>query len=757
MKHHIAFKFLAILLCTVSLLAGVASAVAVYVLGEYNLYSRTMDEFLEERTEYDCNNAAAIVASRYASRVLGNCPEALLDAYFPESRYYRTTTNEGPWYYTLEDAKGKVLESTYANQAGFQARQFVIECQYIAVVDQALLAVRDTAPTFGTESSEARMETDPTANSEPEMALPDAEEALDFNFFEYYDPDLDDYREVELGYYESPRYTITLYVTRDSFVPSPYWNVMELLWTNRFNMILLLSASLLVFAGCAVYLCCAAGRKPGSGEVRPEGLNRIPLDLYAFFDFWIVLLLLFFLHELESVLYLSDSFNLGPIVLAALCAFGISLVIVTFLYACAAQFKARNGFWWRHSAIAWALGLCWKILKEFYHGLKRAFRWLRTAVPPRAKKAWNGLVRLWGLLWAGLAGLARDGWQLLRRGFTWLGRQSKRIYTLLPLSYQWLLTGAAMVVILFFSARMGMRGQDGLCLLGIGICLAVVLYGVRAFGTLLESAKRMSQGDLETKVDSKYLVGSFEEFAEDLNALADVAVVAAQKQMKSERMKAELVTNVSHDIKTPLTSIINYVDLLQKAKTQEEAEQYLEVLARQSQRMKKLIEDLVEMSKATTGNLNVDIRQVDAVEAVNQALGEFADKLAAAQLTPIFKQPEAPVSILADGRLAWRVLSNLLSNAVKYALPGTRLYVDLVALEGKVLISLKNISREQLNISPDELTERFVRGDASRNTEGSGLGLNIAKSLMELQHGQLQLLVDGDLFKVTLVFPAGQK
>jgi signal transduction histidine kinase len=237
-----------------------------------------------------------------------------------------------------------------------------------------------------------------------------------------------------------------------------------------------------------------------------------------------------------------------------------------------------------------------------------------------------------------------------------------------------------------------------------------------------------------------------------LNALADVTVEAAKRQMKSERMKAELVTNVSHDIKTPLTSIINYVDLLQKAESQEQAEEYLEVLSRQSLRLKKLIEDLMEMSKASTGNMSVDLTRLDAVEAINQALGEFSEKLEKAGLIPVFNPPAEPVMMTADGRLTWRVLSNLLSNAVKYAMPGTRLYIDLAKINDQVMISLKNISAEQLNVNSEELMERFVRGDSSRNTEGSGLGLNIAKSLMELQKGQLQLLVDGDLFKVTLFF-----
>ena len=289
--------------------------------------------------------------------------------------------------------------------------------------------------------------------------------------------------------------------------------------------------------------------------------------------------------------------------------------------------------------------------------------------------------------------------------------------------------------------------------MGFVLAGAVVLYGAYAFGILMESAKRMGKGDLETKVNNSTLVGSFREFAGDLNALADVAMVAARDKLKSERMKTELITNVSHDIKTPLTSIINYVDLMEKPHTPEEQDTYLEVLSRQSQRLKKLIDDLMEMSKASSGNISVELGDVDAVESVNQALGEFGDKLEKVGLTPVLRSPETPMVMKADGKLVWRVLSNLLSNAVKYALPGTRLYIDMMELEGKVVISLKNISREPLNVSAEELMERFVRGDASRNTEGSGLGLNIARSLMELQRGQLLLTVDGDLFKVTLTFP----
>ena len=391
--------------------------------------------------------------------------------------------------------------------------------------------------------------------------------------------------------------------------------------------------------------------------------------------------------------------------------FGICLLFVGFLFAVAAQWKMPDGYWWRRSFTFTVLRLSWSALKI--------------------------------------------GVKLLRHCTQWLLSQLHYLFCLLPLVWQWLLTGVAMgcVTLLFAYLTAVREGYWLFLLLAIGADILILLYGVYAFGKLLESAKRMSSGDLSANVDTRWLFGCFRNFGENLNALADVAVVAAKNQMKSERMKAELITNVSHDIKTPLTSIINYVDLLQKAPSQETATGYLEVLSRQSQRLKKLIDDLMEMSKASTGNIAVDLKPVNAVEAVNQALGEFSDKLAATQLTIVFDPPAQQTVMLADGRLTWRVLSNLLSNTVKYALPGTRLYVDLVDVEDHVLISLKNISRQQLNVSSAELMERFVRGDTSRNTDGSGLGLNIAKSLMELQRGQLQLLVDGDLFKATLIFP----
>ena len=269
---------------------------------------------------------------------------------------------------------------------------------------------------------------------------------------------------------------------------------------------------------------------------------------------------------------------------------------------------------------------------------------------------------------------------------------------------------------------------------------------------LQDGAGRMAGGDL-APVPEKFLFPAEKQHAQSLNSIGRGATLAAERQLKSERMKTELITNVSHDLKTPLTSLISYVDLLKKeGLTSERAPEYLEVLDRQSQRLKKLTEDLVEASKASSGNIQAKPEDTDVNLLLSQAAGEYAERLAGASLTPVITLDPSEPHIRADGRLLWRVFDNLLSNVTKYALSGTRVYLTTEAKDGKVFVTFRNVSREPLNISAEELMERFVRGDASRNTEGSGLGLSIAKSLTELNGGSLELTVDGDLFKAVLVF-----
>ena len=590
-------------------------------------------------------------------------------------------------------------------------------------------------------------ETEPPV-TEPVLINGKPLETYQVNRTEYHDNTRGEQIHAKYVYLPMPEMTVEVYLDRDTMGNAEVYDVLRLVRQYRNYLLPAIGICLLVFAVTAVYLCTAAGRKPKTDEIRASGLNRLPLDLYLglgiFAGTGIAALAIY-----GTPVLLRSDFLLGCSA-AAGATFGCCLLITAYLFAFVAQVKTPGGFWWRNLLCIRFVFLCMRLLQWLE-------RWLREKGLPAlgrlTLKAWQWILKAMIWLYKTLEKTALWVTDRTGRFFRRTGRTLNRWFSLMPLTWQWMVSGMFLIFLLFLGLI-----TDSIFLLWLGILSAfgLVLYGSHCFGVLLESTKKMGQGDLDTKVDDKLMVGCFQEFAGDLNNLADVAMVAAQKQLKSERMKTELITNVSHDIKTPLTSIINYVDLLQKPHTEEEGEQYLEVLDRQSQRLKKLVEDLMDMSKASTGNMAVEITRVDAVESVNQALGEFSDKLERAHLYPVFRHNEDSVPMMADGKLVWRVLSNLLGNAVKYAMPGTRVYLDLTQVDGKVVISLKNISRDELNVDADELMERFVRGDVSRNTEGSGLGLNIAKSLMELQKGQLQMLVDGDLFKVTLFFPAAE-
>lgn len=289
--------------------------------------------------------------------------------------------------------------------------------------------------------------------------------------------------------------------------------------------------------------------------------------------------------------------------------------------------------------------------------------------------------------------------------------------------------------------------------------IETVLLSAAAFGAALQinelqkAAEKMAGGNLGYKVRTEKMFSICKTHGENLNKIGEGLSKAVDERIKSERFKTELITNVSHDIKTPLTSIINYVDLLEKEELHnEKAEEYLAVLERQSSKLKKLIEDLVEASKASTGNLEVGNELLEAGVFLTQTVGEFEEKLSLVGLELIVQKPEEPLYILADGRHLWRVVDNLMNNICKYAQPSSRVYVNLEKEEEKVVMTFRNISKYQLNINGSELTERFVRGDSSRNTEGHGLGLSIAKSLMDLIGGDMRIVVDGDLFKVILRF-----
>ena len=281
----------------------------------------------------------------------------------------------------------------------------------------------------------------------------------------------------------------------------------------------------------------------------------------------------------------------------------------------------------------------------------------------------------------------------------------------------------------------------------------VVLSSAIAKGRIKKGIEEISSGNMSYQIPLEGLRGSNRVLAEKLNDIGTGLNKAVEEGMKNERLKTDLITNVSHDIKTPLTSIINYVDILKRFNIEDpQIQGYLDILEAKAQRLKTLTEDVVEASKVSSGNITLEYMDVNLAEMIQQTEGEFEEKFTARSLSIVTNLPEEPAVIHVDGRRLWRVLENVFGNAAKYAMPGTRVYVDLRLGEDTVEFSLKNVSEQQLNISADELTERFIRGDISRSTEGSGLGLSIAKSLVEMQGGCFELYLDGDLFRVNIRF-----
>lgn len=707
MKNALWVKFIAVLLCAACLLAAAGSGLVLGILTSSDwLKTEDYRASLESTIREQLSWSVEWMASAWASREYGKMPEQLFELQRETGSDFGFSVNWDDISYEIQDGDNKVL--------------YRVDNQV-----QPVLELRYTFSPLEYEEYLGSVQIPQEEDADAQWgAVSDG--AGGRVCYAYHEKTLDTPLVVEISLGENGVQLPVAYELVGMFAG------------HGVALMLGMALGLVLFAALAVFLCSVAGRKPDSTEIKAGGFNALPLDLYGGGVLASCIALGYL--AVEVIHHAQDAST----VLAAmlLLGYGGCVIFVCFCFAVAAQVKMGNWHWLRNSIV----GRCTSVALEIIRGI---FHLIPTL--------WSFALRIVKDIFKVVSALAVLLWSWMKKCLTVTGRLLKKCLmlcektlSLLPLTWQWIVVGGVLALMLPISVANDSKGWA--VLWGLA-SLTTILYGSNCFGRLLEGAKRMRSGDLESKVDDKYLVGCFREFAGELDGLADVAMVAAQNQLKSERMKTELITNVSHDIKTPLTSIINYVDLLEKPHTEEEQKAYVEVLSRQSQRLKKLIDDLMEMSKASTGNIQVEIAEIDAVEAVTQALGEFSDKLTAAGLTPVFHQSEENIMLLADGRLLWRAMSNVLSNAVKYALPGTRLYVDVSATQDKAIISFKNISGAQLNISAEELMERFVRGDCSRNTEGSGLGLNIAKSLMELQKGQLQLLVDGDLFKVTLVFP----
>ena len=668
MKNHIVFKFIAIALCALALMGMLLSAAGIAALVAHDLYSEGLPNWKSERIAYGADQVMQGLAGQYIFNThYADFPEFVLEQ--TEIEYdliqYLNYSNaqrllRANHYFTIHDAQGHLLDGTLmGTDMTIPAGLTIFTLKNVTFPYQQILSIVDITDEVNFHNDVTTMPASvPTVSGVIQETVVSSTIPQEYDrCLRVHDWKNDTHYEVYCEQQVSEPLTVTLYLDEKTVVFEPElvagWQFMELLHAHRFDLIWLLAGSALLFAILAVYLCCAAGKKPGTQEIKPAGFNALPLDLYAAGATGIIVAMIALIGEV--VTYSSiDITDVGTITIIAAMGYAVCLVFVAFCFACAAQFKMPDGFFLRHSLSGIVLGFSFR-----YTG--KVVRFLWETIPPLAKKGWVVLTGLSRKLYAITSGLCKELWKLLSQvcGFLWKHIRNflqisfhgfSRFFSLLPMTWQWLLVGFAM----FFLCILGFRTYSTGSFITVFICIGIILYGAHAFGILMEAAKRMGSGDLDTKVSDQFLLGSFKDFARHLNALADVAVVAAQKQMKSERMKTELITNVSHDIKTPLTSIINYVDLLQLPHSEEDEAQYLEVLGRKSQQLKKLIDDLMEMSKASTGNLTVDIRQVDAVETVNQSLGEFSDKLAATPLTPVLTMPESPVYMKADGRLAWR-------------------------------------------------------------------------------------------------------
>jgi signal transduction histidine kinase len=490
-------------------------------------------------------------------------------------------------------------------------------------------------------------------------------------------------------YYKVTKYIKSELVRNDRLSTSLYWINVAYSW--RYAAIAIAFIGLLVFFILLVFLFCAAGHRKGSEEPALNRADRLPFDVYT------ILLILLFVIEAMFIDSLYGNVELS----IAVITFGIFDFVILLTYLLSFATRLKVGGLLKNTLIYRLLNLLWLLLKSAVKGILYILR--------NVSLVWKT-----GLLIFGLSLI-----ELIIMGLT--GYDGEAIV------YWWFI--------------------EKLMLAPLALLLAIALRKLQKGGLTIAS------GDLNYKVDTRYLFWDFKRYGEALNSINRGMSRVVDERMKSERLKTELITNVSHDIKTPLTSIINYVDLIKKEEPENErVKEYLEVLDRQSKRLKKLIEDLVEASKASTGNLAVSFSACEIGVLLDQTAGEYEERIAQNGLELILTKPEEPVFILADGRHLWRIFDNLMNNVCKYAQPSTRVYLSLEKCGSKAVITLRNISRFQLNINSEDLMERFVRGDSSRSTEGSGLGLAIAKSLTEIQKGTLELTIDGDLFKVTLTF-----
>lgn len=465
---------------------------------------------------------------------------------------------------------------------------------------------------------------------------------------------------------------------------------------------------LLTFLIGLIYLIYSAGKRPDKDGVHLIFIDRVYLDIALAVSLGIILLCLIPLSEFYHNWHRTDlniNWNLMYFIFGAIIAIG-TFIGITFVTMLAKRVK-------RHEVIQ-QIFIC-RLCKWLIRNFKKVFNTIFDKSPMAIR-----LVLIFGA------------------------------YAFAILIFTFLL---CMYLIHGNGKFLGFIGFIGL----VGVNIIAIYYLMKTFNifnNIKKGAERIRAGELNYSIPEQG-ISELRQLSSTINSMAEGLKSAVSSQVKAERMKAELITNVSHDLKTPLTSIITYVDLLKsEGLNSENAEKYLEIIDSKSQRLKSLTEDLFEAAKASSGNISVNYERINVAALMGQGMGELSDKIRESGLNFKINVPKTDPFVNADGKLLWRVIENLLSNVFKYAQPKSRVYIDITEVDKKVYIVIKNISAYELNISEDELMERFKRGDESRHSEGSGLGLSIVKSLTELQGGSFSINIDGDLFKAIVELPA---
>lgn len=494
-------------------------------------------------------------------------------------------------------------------------------------------------------------------------------------------------------------YQVTARLRSDMPYADEVYNAKELFtlaYSFRYAAIAVLLGSFILGVGFYVFLLSAAGHRNDREAVCGGFTEKIPYDLYT---------VLICVGIVICGLIIDENFRMSVVIIAIdiLVLLAAGLLFLWWSMSTAVRVKLHT--LWKNTVI-------WKVLHWVFELLGKCIRPLRELIG-EAPLMPRGLIFTAVLLFADF------------------------------IVFKMFDRDAEMLTFLWFVEKLALT--------------ALVVYALWCAVKLRDAARAIANGDMSAAVDISHMRGELRAHGEDINNIRGGISRAVEERMRSERFRTELITNVSHDIKTPLTSIINYVDLMEKEEPEnEKTREYLEVIDRQSARLKKLIDDLMEASKASTGNLAVRLERCELGVLINQTVGEYQERLSDRGLELVTAKPDETVTVMADGRHMWRIFDNLMNNILKYAQSGTRVYLTLEKEGGDAVLIFRNISRARLELSGEELTERFVRGDVSRNSEGNGLGLSIAKSLAELQHGTLDIFVDGDLFKVVLRLPTAE-